>query len=60
MALDRLDLQFAASVLGRYMSRPTMKAQVRLKKVARYLLEKPTVEYDYPRGHVPEAADLVG
>ena len=59
MALDRPDLQFAASVLGRYMSRPTLKAQARLKKVARYLLENPTVEYDYPKGHVSEAAEMV-
>ena len=50
MALDRPDLQFAASVLGRYMSRPTLKAQARLKKVARYLLENPTVEYGYTKG----------
>ncbi len=38
MSLDRPDLQFAASVLGRSMSRPTVAAEARLKKVARYLV----------------------
>ena len=38
LSLDRPDLQYAASVLGRSMSRPTVKAEARLKRVARCLL----------------------
>ena len=59
MSIDRPDLQFAASVLGRSMSKPTETAQVRLKKVARYLLLHPAVEYRYPCGSINEAEKLI-
>jgi hypothetical protein len=59
MALDRPDLQFAASVLGRSMSRPTLQAEARLKKVARYLLTNPVVEYFYPYGGFSGAMEIV-
>ncbi len=41
LALDRPDLQFAASVLGRTAARPTERSWTNLKKVARYLIEVP-------------------
>ena len=41
LSLDGPDLQCAASVLGRSMSRPTVKAEAQLKRVARYLLAHP-------------------
>ena len=54
MALDRPDLQFAASVLGRDMSRPTGRSMAKLKKVGRYLVKHPKVVYKYP--HVDAAS----
>jgi hypothetical protein len=47
MAADRPDLQFAASVLSRTMSRPTEKSWSRLKRVGRYLVVHPTVTYEF-------------
>ena len=59
MSLDRPDLQYAANILGRSMSRPTEKAQMRLKKVARYLVCHPSVEYLYSFGEFNDEVDLV-
>ena len=39
LSMDRPDVQFAASVLGRAMSRPKVQSMVVLKRVARYLLK---------------------
>ena len=52
LALDRSDLQFAASVLGRTMARPTQRSWSNLKRVGRYLLSRPRVVFEYAR--VPE------
>ena len=46
LSMDRPDVQFAASVLGRAMSRPTVQSMVALKRVARYLLEHPSEQFD--------------
>ena len=59
MSIDRPDLQFAASVLGRSMSRPTVAAEARLKKVARYLVSHPRVVYSYPAGKVDRDAEII-
>ena len=59
LSLDRPDLQFAASVLGRSMARPTERAQLRLKKVARYLLAHRVVEHVYSFGTADDARELV-
>ena len=50
MALDRPELQYAASVLGRYMSKPTVLAEMKLKKVARYLVSHPRIVYHFVPG----------
>ena len=47
LAMDRPDLQFTASVLGRSMSRPTKESMAALKRAARYLLKHPTMRYVY-------------
>ena len=47
LAMDRPDLQFAASVLGRSMSRPTKDSMAALKRTARYLLKHPSMRYIY-------------
>ena len=52
LALDRPDLQYAVSVLGRTMSRPTQRSWANLKRVGRYLLSHPAAEYRFER--VPE------
>ena len=59
LSLDRPDLQYAASVLGRSMSRPTVKAEARLKRVARYLLAHPRFVHTYCRGVASEVLELV-
>ena len=59
MALDRPDLQFAASVLGRSMSRPTVAAEARLKKVARYLVSHPRVVYHYEVAQLDAEVEMV-
>jgi hypothetical protein len=59
MSLDRPDLQFAASVLGRSMSRPTVAAEARLKRVARYLVSHPRVVYHYPAGQLDKNVEMV-
>ena len=59
MSLDRPDLQFAASVLGRSMSKPTIMAEMKLKKVVRYLLAHPCATYHYEPGRVGATIQLV-
>ena len=59
MSLDRPDLQFAASVLGRSMSRPTVAAEARLKKVARYLVSHPRVVYRYAAAQLDAEVEMV-
>ena len=50
MALDRPDLQFAASVLGRYMSRPTLKAQAAPQESGEILTREPDCRVRLPEG----------
>ncbi len=52
LALDRSDLQFAASALRRTMPRPTQRSWSNLKWVGRYLLSHPRVVFECTR--VPE------
>ena len=59
LSLDRPDLQYAASVLGRSMSPPTVKVEARLKRVARYLLAHPRFVHTYCRGVANEVLELV-
>ena len=58
-SLDRPDLQFAASLLGRSMARPTVAAEARLKKVARYLVSHPRVTYFYPAGQLEGEVEII-
>lgn len=60
LALDRPDLQFVASVLGRTMSKPNVQSWANLKKVGRYLKSHPKVEYEYQRVNIAEVQELVG
>ena len=60
LSMDRPDVQFAASVLGRAMSRPTVQSMVALKRVARYLLKHPSMEFEYSRTSIEEASVMEG
>ena len=60
LSMDRLDVQFAASVLGRAMSRPRVQSMVALKRVARYLLKHPSMEFEYSRTSIEEASVMEG
>jgi hypothetical protein len=60
LALDRIDLQFSAGVLGRTASRPTERSWTNLKRVARYLVKHPRVVYKFYYCGVEEALTLVG
>ena len=59
MAADRPDLQFAARVLGRSMSRPTEKSWAKLKRVGRYLVIHPTVIYEFGAEDVEDIQEVV-
>ena len=59
LALDRVDLQFAAGVLGRTAARPTERSWANLKKVARYLISVPTVLYRYRPSRAKVALKVV-
>jgi hypothetical protein len=48
LAMDRPDLQFTASVLGRTMAKPTERSWANLKRAARYLKAHATVVLEYP------------
>ena len=48
LAMDRPDLQFTASVLGRTMARPTERSWANLKRAARYLKAHLAVVLEYP------------
>ena len=48
LAQDRIDVQFAAKEVCRYMSLPTDAAQAALKRLGRYLLGHKRVVYKYP------------
>ena len=52
LAMDRPDLQFTASVLGRTMARPTERSWANLKRAARYLKAHPTVILEYPEAEL--------
>ena len=58
MSLDRPDLQFAASLLGRSMARPTVASEARLKKAARYLVSHPRVKYFCPAGQLEKEVEI--
>jgi hypothetical protein len=58
--MDRPDLQFAASVLGRTLSRPTPRSWVMLKRVGRYLLKHPCMKFAYMKTSMEEATELIG
>ena len=60
LALDRMDLQFSAGVLGRTAARPTDRSWTNLKRVARYLVKHPRLVYQYPYCQSEEALALVG
>jgi len=60
ISLDRPDLQFAASVLGRTMSRPTAASWANLKKVARYLKKHPRMVFMFKRAGADSVRELVG
>ena len=60
LAMDRPDLQFAASVLGRSMSRPTENSMAALKRAARYLLKHPSVRYIYQSVDLEQAKVIEG
>ena len=49
LSMDRPDVQFAASVLGRAMSRPTVQSVVALTRVARCLLKHSSMQFEYLR-----------
>ena len=59
LSIDQPGLQYAASLLGRSMSRRTAKAEARLKRVARYFLAHPRFARTYCRGVASEVLDLV-
>jgi hypothetical protein len=50
LAMDRIDLMFAAKETCREMSAPRKSAWGRLKKLARYLLKYPRAEWRFPMG----------
>lgn len=60
LAVDRPDLQFTASVLGRTMARPTARGWTNLKKAARYLKEHPQVKYEYYEAEEQDVQTVVG
>ena len=59
MSMDRPDLQYSASVLGRYMSRPTANAWARLKRVGRYILRHPALTYEFKRAKMHDVGEAV-
>ena len=48
LAQDRIDLQFAAKEVCRFMSSPTDPAEAALKRLGRYVLGHKRVVYTYP------------
>ena len=58
--MDRLDVQFAASFLGRATSRPTVHSMAALKRVARYFLKHPSMQFEYWLTPISEASVLEG
>jgi hypothetical protein len=59
LALDRVDLQFAAGVLGRTAARPTIRMWSDLKKVARYLVSHPRVVLKFDTCRWQEVPGLI-
>ena len=51
VALDRVDVQFAAKEVCREMAAPKQSSWLRLKRLARYLLQYPDFRWLYPFGH---------
>ena len=47
LSLDRLDLQYAAKEICRYMSSPCVRSWGKLKRLARYLVDQPAVVWRY-------------
>ena len=60
LAMDRLDVQCAASFLGRAKSRPTVQSMAALKRVARYFLKRPSMQFEYWLTPISEASVLEG
>ena len=48
LAQDRIDIQFAAKEVCRFMSAPTETSEAALKRLGRYLLGHPRMLYTYP------------
>ena len=48
LAADRIDILFSAKEVCRFMSCPTDLANLALKRMARYLKDRPRLVWDYP------------
>ena len=48
LAIDRIDIQYAAKECCRAMSRPTMRDWAKLKRLGRYIAGSPRLVYEYP------------
>jgi hypothetical protein len=59
LAVDRPDLQFTASVLGRTMAKPTERSWANLKRAARYLKAHATVVLEYPEAEAVDVKTIV-
>ena len=60
LALDRVDLQFAAGVLGRTAANPTARSWSGLKRVAGYFVSHPRIVYRFDECEVGDAPLLIG
>ncbi len=51
VALDRLDIQVAVTVMCQDMSNPMLRSWARLKRVVRYLKKYPAMRFEYHESH---------
>ena len=58
MSLDRMDTQFAAKEICRHMARPRTSSWLKLKRMARYLLQYPKLIWTF-RGDVGDSAEII-
>ena len=58
MGSDRPDLQYAVKEACRDMAAPTRKSQRRMKRVVRYLVERPRLVWTYPWQEETEHIDV--